>query len=68
MTDAERIEQLEAKIQQAYQVIGVLLAGPDGTCEDFSSSGGQRTLDYFGHEDYDDDFLRYVHPRLVDDG
>ena len=65
MTDAERIEQLEAKIQQAYQVIGVLLAGPDGECEDFSSFGGQRTLDYFGHEDYDDDFLPYVHPRLV---
>jgi hypothetical protein len=34
MTDAERIEELEAKIQQAYQVIGVLLAGPDGECED----------------------------------
>lgn len=30
MTDKERIEQLEAKIGQAYQVIGVLLAGPDG--------------------------------------
>ncbi|MCV9965678.1 hypothetical protein OIU34_27780 [Pararhizobium sp. BT-229] len=63
MTDAERIEQLEAKIGQAYQVIGVLLSGPDGDGPDFSLPAGQRALDYFAHEDYDDNFLPYVHPR-----
>ncbi len=46
MTDAERTEQLDAKIQHAYQVIGTLVAGPDGPCEDFSSIGGQRTLGF----------------------
>jgi len=65
MTDAERIEQLEAKIQRAYQGISTLLAGPDGQCVDFSSPGGQRTLDYFAHEDYDDDFLPYLHPQVA---
>lgn len=59
----ERIEQLEAKIQQAYQVIGVLLSGPDGDGPDFDLPEGQRALDYFSREDYRDDFLPFVHPR-----
>ncbi|MBS7546280.1 hypothetical protein [Ancylobacter oerskovii] len=63
MTPNERIEQLEAKVQQAYQVIGRLLSGPDGECPDFDLPEGQRALDYFAHEDYDDDFLPFVHPR-----
>jgi hypothetical protein len=63
MTDAERIEALEAKIQQAYHVIGQLLGGPDGRSEDLYSPQGQRALDYFAHEDFDENFLPYVHPR-----
>jgi len=63
MTDAERIEALEAKIQQAYHVIGQLLGGPDGRCEDLDSAEGQRALDYFAHEEFDENFLPYVHPR-----
>ncbi len=65
MTPEERIEQLESKIQQAHQVIGTLLAGPDGDLVDFDLPGGRRALDYFAHEDYQDDFLPFVHPRLV---
>ena len=63
MTDAERVEQLEVKIGQAYQVIGALLARPDGENPDFDSPGGQRTLYSFAHERYDDDFLPLEHPR-----
>jgi hypothetical protein len=54
MTDAERIEQLQFKVGQAYQVIGYLLhlAGV------FDQPEGQRALDYFSLDDsYDDDFL-----------
>lgn len=63
MTDAERIEALEANIQQAYHVIRQFLSGPDGRCEDLDSAEGQRALDYFAHEDFDKNFLPYVHPR-----
>ncbi|MCR6501778.1 hypothetical protein MUO32_22320 [Shinella sp. CPCC 101442] len=66
MTDAERIAELEAKIQQAYHVIGQLLGGPDGKSEDLDSPQGQRALDYFAHEDFDEDFLPYVHPRRAE--
>lgn len=45
----------------------MLLAGPDGESEDFSSPRGQRTLYYSGHGDYDDDFLPYAHPRWVNE-
>ncbi|WP_104662875.1 hypothetical protein [Ensifer adhaerens] len=61
--NSKRIEELEAKIQQAYQVIGVLLAGPNGDAPDFDLPEGQRALDYFSHENYSDDFLPFVHPR-----
>jgi len=63
MTDEQRIAELEAKVQQAYHVIGQLLGGPDGRHPDLDSPGGQCALDYFAHEDYDDDFLPFVHPR-----
>lgn len=63
MTDAERIAELEAKIQQAYHVIGQLLGGPDGNSGDLDSPQGQRALDYFAHERYEKDFLPYTHPR-----
>lgn len=60
----QRIEALEYKIADAYQVVGCLLAGPDGLHADFSSSEGQRALDYFGtDEDYREDFLPFTHPR-----
>ncbi|MCK0197757.1 hypothetical protein MWN34_12625 [Ancylobacter sp. 6x-1] len=65
MTPEERIEQLEAKIQQAYQVIGTLLSGPDGDSPDFGLPEGLRALDYFAHEDYDEGFLPFVHPRVA---
>lgn len=64
MTDSERIEQLEAKIQQAYQVIGTLLTGPDGKGEDFDLPEGQRALNYFSREGYDEGFLPFIHPRI----
>ncbi|MQY44528.1 hypothetical protein GAO09_00365 [Rhizobiales bacterium RZME27] len=64
MTNKEKIEELEAKIQQAYQVIGTLLAGPDSDWDDFFLPEGQRALDYFAHEEYDDNFLPFIHPRL----
>jgi len=51
MTDPARIEQLELKLAQAYQVIGALLSGPDGKCTDFDSEQGQRALDYFGGDE-----------------
>lgn len=63
MTDAERIAELEANVRQAYHVIAQLLGGPDGRHPDLDSPGGLRALDYFAHEDYDDDFLPYNHPR-----
>lgn len=54
MTDAERIEELEAKSGQAYQVIGWLLS----ECGMFEAPEGQRVLDYFSNEGhFDDDFL-----------
>lgn len=54
MTDAERIEELEAKSGQAYQVIGWLLS----ECGLFETAEGQRALDYLSNEQrYDDDFL-----------
>ena len=44
----------EAKVGQAYQVIGMLLE----KCGDFEGDEGQRALDYFADErSYDDDFL-----------
>lgn len=62
MTPEERIERLEAKVQQTYHVIVQLLGGPDGKNPDRHSPEGQRALDYFEHEDYDDDCLPFVHP------
>ncbi|MBZ9600491.1 hypothetical protein [Phyllobacterium chamaecytisi] len=62
MSPEQRIEQLEGKVQQAYIVIGVLLAGADRNSPDFESKEGQRALDYFAHEEYDGDFLPFVHP------
>lgn len=54
MTDAERIEKLEAKSGQAYLTIGWLLY----QCGLFGTDEGQRALDYFSNEGhYDDDFL-----------
>lgn len=65
MTDKEKIAELEAKIQQAYQVIGTLLAGQNGDGVDFGLPEGQRALDYFAHEDFDDNFLPFNHPRAA---
>lgn len=61
--DKKRIEELEYKVGQAYQIIGTLLAGPDARNPDFDSSEGQRVLDYFAHADCDDDFPSFIHPR-----
>lgn len=55
-------EILELKVAQAYQVIGVLLAGKDGKSSDFHSPEGQRALDYFAHDRYEDEFLPFRHP------
>ncbi|KQU05886.1 hypothetical protein [Rhizobium sp. Leaf453] len=63
MTNAERISALYAEVGQAHQVIGAYFAGPDGKHPDFDSPDGQRALDYFVHERYDDDFLASEHPR-----
>ncbi|BBD37530.1 hypothetical protein Amn_24100 [Aminobacter sp. Y103A] len=61
MSDAERIEELEAMSGQAYQVIGWLLS----ECGLFETAEGQRVLDYFSEEGrYDDNFLPW--PRSVD--
>jgi hypothetical protein len=64
MTPQQRIEELEAKVQQAFQVIGTLLAGADRKSPDFVSEAGQRALDYFAHEEYDEKFLPFIHPQL----
>jgi hypothetical protein len=48
----ERCEELENKVGQAYQVIGNILH----ITGIFSHSEGQRALDYFSSEEYDDDF------------
>lgn len=62
MTDAEHIENLEAKSGQAYQVIGWLLS----ECGMFETAEGQRALDYFSNEGhYDDDFLPW--PRIQEE-
>lgn len=56
MTEAEmrqRIEDLEAKSGQAYQVIGNLLS----QCGLFESKEGTRALDYFSRDEFNDDFL-----------
>lgn len=55
-------EQLLEKIAQAYQVIGQLL---DKT-GDFGSVEGQRALDYFAGDEFDEDFLPW--PRHDDEG
>lgn len=54
-----RIDELEAKSAQAYQVIGSLLS----QCGLFESEEGTRALDYFSQDDYDDDFLPW--PRAA---
>ncbi len=59
--DKKRIEELEYKIGQAYQVIGALLAEPGCKNLDFDSPEGERLLDYFAHAEYDDDFS-FIHP------
>lgn len=57
-------DALKMKVAQAYQVIGILLAGPgDAAHPDFSSVEGQRALDYFGSETFEEDFLPFYHPR-----
>lgn len=66
MTPEERIEQLESKIGQAYQIIDVLLAGPDGNDPAFDTEAGQAILDYFARDGYDDDILPWVHPMARD--
>lgn len=61
--DKKRIEELEYKVGQAYQVIGVLLAELDCRNPDFDSPEGQHALDYFASEEFDDGFLPFMHPR-----
>ncbi|MER8913742.1 hypothetical protein NKI32_07870 [Mesorhizobium sp. M0761] len=56
MTKAEmkqRIEDLETKSGQAYQIIGNLL----WRCGLHESEEGTRALDYFSQDGFDDDFL-----------
>ncbi len=62
MTDEDRIEQLEAKIGQAYQIIGVLLSGPDCDEPAFDSEAGQNILEYFSTDAYADDLLPWSNP------
>ncbi|MEI5680469.1 MULTISPECIES: hypothetical protein [unclassified Mesorhizobium] len=61
MTDAERIEQLEYKVGEAYQVVGWLLT----QCGLFETKEGQRALDYFSRDEFDDNFLPW--PRSIED-
>ncbi|UGX87151.1 hypothetical protein [Phyllobacterium meliloti] len=61
----KRIEELEAKLQDAYIVIGVLLAGPDRKSPDLASAEGQRALDYFAHGTFEEDFLPFEHPARL---
>jgi len=48
----DRCEELENKVGQAYQVIGNILH----ITGLFSHAEGQRAMDYFSSEEYDDDF------------
>jgi len=61
MTEAEmkqRIEDLESMVGQAYQVVGYLLF----ELGQHHSAEGQRALNYFSLDFYDDDFLPW--PRV----
>ncbi|TGP65470.1 hypothetical protein EN868_03210 [Mesorhizobium sp. M2D.F.Ca.ET.225.01.1.1] len=49
----QRIENLDAKLAQAYQIIGALLSD----CGLFETTEGQRVLDYFSRDGYDEHFL-----------
>ncbi|QKC90611.1 hypothetical protein EB230_21045 [Mesorhizobium sp. NZP2234] len=63
MTEAEmlqRIEDLENKSGQAYQVIGALL----WQCGLHETAEGTRALDYFSQDAYDDDFLPWPKSEL----
>lgn len=66
MTPTDRIAELEAKLGQAYQIIGVLLAGPDGNDPAFDSEAGRAILSYFSRGEYDEDILPWVHPLAKD--
>ncbi|MBB4580367.1 hypothetical protein GGE45_002697 [Rhizobium aethiopicum] len=61
--EIQQHSDLEAMLQQAYQVIGTLLSGPDGELVDFGLPAGQRVLDYFSKQKYDPNFLPFIHPR-----
>jgi hypothetical protein len=58
----EKVEVLESKLGQAYQIIGTLLAGVDGKDLAFHTKAGQAVLTYFSTDTYDDDFLPWAHP------
>lgn len=58
----EKVELLEQKLAQSYQVIGALLSGPDGHDPAFRTKAGQATLTYFSTDGYDDDLLPWIHP------
>lgn len=58
----ERIKQLQSKLRQAHQVIGVLLAGADGDDPAFNTESGQAILDYFSRDEYDESVLPWTHP------
>lgn len=49
----QRIEDLETKSAQAYQVIGNLL----WQCAQHDTDEGTRALDYFSQDEFDEDFL-----------
>ncbi|MET3663382.1 hypothetical protein [Aquamicrobium ahrensii] len=44
-------DQLEEKLAQAYQIIGTLLG------DKFETAEGQRVLDYFSRDEFDESFL-----------
>ncbi|KFC68444.1 hypothetical protein FF80_01884 [Devosia sp. LC5] len=67
MTPTDRIAELEAKLGQAYQIIGVLLSGADGNDPAFDSEDGQAILSYFSGDGYVADLLPWAHPRTVND-
>ena len=61
MGKKKRIQHLEYKVGEAYQVIGWLLL----RCGLHETDEGTRALDYFSRDGYDDDFLPW--PKVTKD-
>jgi prophage regulatory protein len=56
------LDQLRAKVAQAYEVIAILLVGPGGKSLDVAMPEGKRALEYFRCAGYNARFLPFVHP------